>query len=448
MGQIFFLCKSCPISYADIDFIVSGICILNIVIVSIKDKIVLNIEEKMQTDIIICGGALAGMTLALSLQKKGFDVVIIDPRSVKELIEQDKRTTAIAAGPRKFFDNLGVWKKLESKAEAIDTISILDGSSSISLDFDYRDYKSKNRHTNLKSLGHVVENCDLINHINLKIRTSKNFGKVKRINSKVTNITVNKFSAKVFLKNNNQISTKLIVAADGKNSLIRKIVGIKETRSIYNQEAYVTQILHKNNHNNIALEKFLPGGPLAVLPMKKINNSYRSAIIWSDEKETTRSRLKASKVSPEIISFELERHCFNWLGKIKLQGSSVAFPLELIRPKNIVSERLVLMGDAAHAIHPIAGQGFNLTLRGMEKFSEMCAARANLGLDIGSIKFLKDYEKSRKVDVLTLINATHGLNELFRNSKPHMKAFRRLGLSMVSNTPTLKRAFMKYAMGI
>mgnify|MGYP001255724137 CR=1 FL=1 len=399
----------------------------------------------MHTDIIICGGALAGLTLALSLQKKGFDVIIIDPRKVQEVIKKDKRTTAIAEGPRQFYNNLGVWKKLESKAEAIETISILDGSSSISLDFDYRDYLSKNMSVGIKSLGHVVENCDLINQINLKI---KNCGNVKRVNSKVLNIEVDKFSAKVFLENNHEINAKIIVAADGKNSLIRKIVGIKENRYSYNQEAYVTQILHSKNHNNIALEKFLPGGPLAVLPMKKINNNYRSAIIWSDSKETTRSRLKASKVSPEAISYELERHCFNWLGKIKLEGHSMAFPLELIKPKKIVSDRIVLMGDAAHAIHPIAGQGFNLTLRGIEKFSEMCASRAGLGLDIGSIRFLKEFENSRKVDILTLINSTHGLNELFRNSKPHIKTFRRLGLSIVSNTPYLKRAFMKYAMGV
>ncbi|MBH87750.1 MAG: hypothetical protein CMJ12_01165 [Pelagibacterales bacterium] len=388
------------------------------------------------------------MTLALSLQKKGLDVIIVDPRSVSQVMQDDKRTTAIAAGPKKFYDSLGVWKNLKDKVEAIDSINILDGSSSISLVFDYKDYLSKNNLTDINSLGYVVENCDLIKQIDLRIKNLKKCGKVKRIKSKVLNIKIDKSSAKLFLENKNIITASLVVAADGKNSVVRKMVGIRENRSFYDQEAYVTQILHQKNHNNIALEKFLPGGPLAVLPMKKYKKKYRSAIIWSDKEETTRNRLIDSKKNPNIISYELERHCFDWLGKIELYGDSKAFPLELIKPKNIVSERIVLMGDAAHAIHPIAGQGFNLSLRGMEKFSEMCSARVGLGLDIGSKIFLKDYEMYRKVDVASLINATHALNELFRNSKPHVKAFRRLGLATVSNTPILKRAFMKYAMGI
>ena len=402
----------------------------------------------MHTNIIICGGALAGMTLALSLQKKGFDTVIVDPRDVKEVIKQDKRTTAIAAGPRRFYENLGVWEKLKSKSESIDSISILDGSSSVSLDFDYRDFENKKIFTDIKSLGHVVENSDLIKQVHLKIKNNLKPEKAQRIKSKVLDINVNKFEAKVFLENNKTITADLIVAADGKNSLIRNMIGIKESRSIYNQEAYVAQIFHEKEHNNIALEKFLPGGPLAVLPMRKIDKNCRSAIIWSDEKKVSRSRLESSRKSPEVIAHELEQHCFEWLGKIKLYGSSNVFPLELIKPKQLVSDRFVLMGDAAHTIHPIAGQGFNLTLRDMEKFSDMCAARMDLGLDIGSIKFLKDYEKIRKVDILALINATHGLNELFINSRPYVKAFRRLGLSLVDNTPILKRAFMKYAMGV
>ena len=184
-------------------------------------------QNALRADIIICGGALAGMTLALSLQRKGFNIILIDPRSEKQVIEQDKRTTAIAAGPRDFYNDLGVWPKLKKYIEPINSISILDGSSSVSLEFDYRDYIDEKNFSKITSLGHVVENSNLINTISSCIKENKHLGDVKRVQAKVLDVTIGKFSAQVFLDNNKQAIGGLIIAADGKNSAIRKKVGIE-----------------------------------------------------------------------------------------------------------------------------------------------------------------------------------------------------------------------------
>ena len=171
------------------------------------------------------------MTLALSLQRKGFNIIIIDPRDIKEVIEQDRRTTAIAAGPREFYCELGVWSKLKKNIEPINSISILDGSSSVALEFDYRDFLIKNKLSHITSLGHVVENSNLIKKISDTIKDSRNLGQVKRVKAKVLDVIIGKFSAKVVLDNNKQAIGGLIIAADGKNSVIRKKVGIEDKRS-------------------------------------------------------------------------------------------------------------------------------------------------------------------------------------------------------------------------
>ena len=396
-------------------------------------------------DIVICGGALAGMTLALALKLKGFNIVIVDPKSVKDLIFFDKRTTAIAEGPRQYYEYMGVWNKIKKYSEPIKIINIKDGSSRVNLNFDSEEFKYNK---NINSLGHVVENSHLLKAINSLINNKKLGGHVKRIKASVLSIDADKFSANVTLSNQNILNCNLVVASDGKFSATRKMMDIETKSYSYKQEAFVCSILHEKKHNNIALEKFLPGGPLAILPMKNYKKKYRSSVIWSDLSEVSKSRFHAANNNTLQVEYELEIHCKEWLGKVKLEGYTALFPLELTLSKSLIDNRFILMGDSAHSIHPIAGQGFNLTIRDIKAFVNECYKRKELGLDIGTKIFLKNFERKRLLDINSLVRATHILNKLFENKNPSIKLFRRAGLSVVEKSTLMKKLFMRYAMGI
>lgn len=399
-------------------------------------------NNNIHCDIVICGGALAGMTLSLALKQKGFNVIVVDSKSVKDLIDLDKRTTAVAEGPKKFYENIKVWEKLKKYAEPIKIINIKDSHSNVNLNFNCNAFK------NINSMGYVVENSHLIKAINSTIENNTMKGSITRLKSRVVSIDSNEFFSKVTLSNKKIINCHLVVASDGKNSFARKLMGIETKELSYKQEAFVCTIIHKKKHNNVALEKFLPGGPLAILPMKNYKNKYRSAIVWSDKKEVSKSRYYSSKNNSLMVEHELELHCKEWLGDVKLLGFKALFPLELTLPKSLIKNRFILMGDAAHSIHPIAGQGFNLTIRDIKIFVNECYKRKELGLDIGSKMFLHNYERKRIFDVRSLVNATHTLNKLFESKSSSLKIFRRTGLSIVEKSNFMKKIFMKYAMGI
>ena len=374
-------------------------------------------------------------------------IIIIEPFAIEDLIKKDYRTTAIAAGPSRLYKKEGVWDLIRSKVEPIKEINILDGNSRAMIDFDFREFEKEKDFFDIDSLGYVVKNSLLLKSINKVINKNNKNSKLKIIKASVSSLSLGTNFATVKLDNGKSIMSSLVIAADGKKSSIRKMSGILEKKSNYDQWAFVCQITHSNSHLNKALEKFLPGGPLAILPMKKENKYYKSSVIWSDKKNTSLNRLKSAKNNLSKIAYEIERHTFEWLGKIKTVESSAVYPLELILAKNFVSNRFVLIGEAAHGIHPIAGQGFNLGIRDIDILAKKLLERSSMGLDIGSKRFLKDYEKLRRADVNGLVFITHNLNQFFRITNSSLKLFRRLGVSGVQKSRTLKKAFMKYAMG-
>jgi len=230
------------------------------------------------------------------------------------------------------------------------------------------------------------------------------------------------------------------VGADGKNSFCRSNAGIGVKGWDYGQTAIVCTIGHTQPHNGLALEHFLPGGPFAVLPM----NGNRSSIVWA-EKEARIAHYMA--LSDKAFIAELKERMGDWLGDVHLIGNRFSYPLSLQHAERYTAARLALVGDAAHAIHPVAGQGFNMGVRDVAALAEAIVDYARLGLDVGSAPVLERYARWRRADNLSMMAGTDGLVRLFSNDIRPIKRARQLGLAAVEKLPPLKRFFMRHAMG-
>jgi 2-octaprenyl-6-methoxyphenol hydroxylase len=238
-----------------------------------------------------------------------------------------------------------------------------------------------------------------------------------------------------------RIAAKLAVGADGRDSWVRSNARIAAARWRYKQTAIVCTVAHEKPHRGIAHERFLPAGPFAILPLK----GNRSSIVWT-EREKDAPRLLALS-DAEFLS-ELQRRFGDFLGKVEIVGARWSYPLNLVHADRYAMERLVLAGDAAHGIHPIAGQGMNLGFRDVAALAEVLADARRSGRDIGGLDVLRRYERWRRFDSFTLIAATDSLNRLFSNDLAPIRLARDLGLAAVNNIPPLKRFFMRHAMGL
>jgi 2-octaprenyl-6-methoxyphenol hydroxylase len=237
------------------------------------------------------------------------------------------------------------------------------------------------------------------------------------------------------------VRARLVVGADGRRSLARDSAGIPVRRWSYDQSAIVCTIGHSEPHNGVAVEHFLPNGPFAVLPM----SGNRSSIIWSEKSSLTDMYLK---LSDEEFIAELDRRSGGYLGEIELLTRREAWPLSIALAQSFVAERLALVGESAHAIHPIAGQGLNMGLRDVAALAEVIVDAHRLGLDVGSPTVLARYQRWRRFDTVVLAAVCDGLVHLFSNNIPPVRVARDLGLAVVNRLPPLKRFFMRHAMGV
>lgn len=377
---------------------------------------------------------MAGLTIAAALAKAGLSVVVVDrdPLTAKAQPSNDGRTSAIAYGSRRVLDGLGLWEGLSEGAEPILDIRVSDGQSRLFLHYDHRDLGDE-------PLGYIIENTLILRHLHASLSRLPNVAIIAP--ARVTTLEIDGAHASLSLDDGRRVIARLAIAADGRASPMRRLANIRALEWRYGQTSIVCVVEHERPHRGIAHERFLPSGPFALLPMR----GQRSSIVW-----TERDPLVPAMMALDDAAFSgaIERRFGSTLGRIRVAGGRWQYPLALVHAERYSAPRLALLGDAAHAIHPIAGQGFNLGLRDIAVLAELIVDSWRLGLDPAGGAVLARYERWRRFDSLAMIAATDGLNRLFSNNFPPLKLARDLGLSLVNSAPPLKRFFMRHAMGL
>ncbi len=396
----------------------------------------------MKSDIIIIGAGLVGITAACALAELGLNIIVIDSADLDEVRkkESDGRTCAIAAGSKRFFQKIGVWADMESHAGAINDIRVTDGNSPVFLHYDHKLISNE-------PMGYIIENYHIREALFKRAAGFKNITIIAP--AKYSNVQFEDDGCVVEVTPASQptinIKSKLLIAADGKNSNIRKIAGIRTHEWNYDQSGIVCTISHENHHQFIAQERFLPEGPFAVLPMV---GGYNSSLVWTEKKALVPIYMSMAK---EEIEEQITMRTGEYLGKITLDSRMYSYPLSLCKAKTYIGKNLILIGDAAHAMHPLAGQGFNVGIRDVEELVYRLSVVGCRDNDSGFTihdSLLKSYEAARMADSIALIGITDILNRAFSNDIIPLRTARRLGMAAVNKATPLKKFFMKHAMGL
>ena len=400
-------------------------------------------EASLRTEALIAGGGMVGMAIAIALAGGGIPTVIIDsePAEERTALAYDGRSSAIAFASQQALAQLGVWPGMAGAAQPILDIRVSDGrpgeaAAPFFLHYDHRE-------SGLDApFGHIVENLAIRRALlsrlaQLPLATVVAPARLARVERGADRVEAE-------LADGRRITAALLIAADGANSALRTDAGIGVARFAYGQTGIVCTVAHELPHEGVAHEHFLPSGPFAMLPMTDHEGRHRSSIVWTERQDLAKALLA---LDDDAFSCEIERRFGDSLGRIRVLGGRWSYPLRLIHAARYLDRRLVLVGDAAHAIHPIAGQGLNLGLRDVAALAEVLVDAHRLGLDIGSAAVLEDYERWRRFDTMLLIAVTDSLNRLFSNDLGPLRLARDLGLAAVNRVAPMKRLFMRHAMG-
>jgi 2-octaprenyl-6-methoxyphenol hydroxylase len=387
-------------------------------------------------EVVIGGAGFAGLALAIALRQglgDPFTVTVIDP-ALAHAQSKDPRASAIAAAARRLFEAIEVWDAVAANAQPILDMVVTDSKLDDAVRPTFLTFAGEVEEG--EPFAHMVENRHLVDAL---VAKAKALGVDLRAGA-VANFENTGKAIEVALADDETIPARLLVGADGANSKIREQAGIATHGWNYDQSAIVTTVGHEREHNGCAEEHFLPAGPFAILPLI----GKRSSIVWTESADEA-ARIVA--LPDGEFHAELEKRFGLQLGDIKVIGPRRAFPLGLFTARTFIGERIALIGDAAHIIHPIAGQGLNMGLRDVAALAEAIADAARLGLDPGGPDVLERYQRWRRFDTMTMGIATDGLNRLFSNHSDALRLARDIGLGVIERMPALKRMFIREAAG-
>ncbi|MEQ9693054.1 UbiH/UbiF/VisC/COQ6 family ubiquinone biosynthesis hydroxylase [Shimia sp. SDUM112013] len=394
---------------------------------------------QFDTDILIAGGGLNGPALALGLAQAGFDVTIVDNRPTMARADDnfDGRGYALALASKRLLSAIGVWPSVAANAQPMMDIKVTDGRAGegpapFFLHFDHNEIEEG-------PMGFMLEDRFLYRAFMDALTKESRISQISE--DSVVDQSVDATGVAVSLASGKTLQARLLVGCDGRQSGVALRAGIKRTGWDYGQTALVCAISHEKPHNGVAHQFFMPPGPLAILPLP----GNMSSIVWS---ETDENAAAIQALSDEDYMAVLRPRFGDFLGKIELAGARFTYPLNLTVANDFVADHVALVGDAAHGMHPIAGQGLNAGLRDVAALVQILSEAKQRGEDFATINVLERYQEWRRFDTHTLIAATDITNKLFSNDNPLLRLGRDIGMSLVNASPALRRGFMREAAGL
>jgi len=392
----------------------------------------------MKTSVLITGGGLNGCTLALALSQAGIATVLVDASRPDDLRRNDfdGRSYAISAASSRMLRTLGLWDGLDANAQPMFDIKVTDGQvgqgpGNFFMHFDHAELGGG-------PMGYIVED----RHLRQSLLAAIEAGDLTYLpETTVTDQRVEDGYVFATLHDGTVVQSQILVGADGRGSGTATRAGLKRMGWGYDQTSLVCAVDHALPHNGVAHQFFMPSGPLAILPL--VGN--RSSIVWTEKTETA---LAINALDDAGYMDVLRPRFGDFLGEITLTGARYTYPLGLVLAHSLVADRVALVGDAAHGVHPIAGQGLNAGMKDVAALAQVLVETHRLGLDLGAGTVLDEYQRWRRFDNTTLALATDGFNRLFSNTSGPLRGLRDVGMGVVNALPSLRRGFMKEAAGL